>query len=91
MLTFRKSCAVLFVLIGAQAAFSAAAPAQSTVAPPPANALKVSDIIARVEKRQNYQYIERLQWFNDAYIITYYTTDRARVEIHVDPVTGQTK
>jgi hypothetical protein len=53
--------------------------------------MKLSEIIARVEKRPGFQYVERVTWFNDAYIVVFYTTEKARVEIHFDPTTGQPK
>lgn len=72
-------------------ALSAPSHAQTTPAGPPANAMKLSEIIAKVEKRPGFQYVERVTWFNDAYIVVFYTTEKARVEIHFDPVTGQPK
>jgi hypothetical protein len=72
-------------------ALSAPSQAQTSSAGPPANAMKLSEIIARVEKRPGFQYVERVTWFNDAYIVVFYTTEKARVEIHFDPTTGQPK
>lgn len=65
--------------------------AQSMPAGPPQNAIKLSDIVTRVEKRPGFQFIERIVWFNDAYIVTFYTSEKARVEMHFDAVTGQPK
>jgi hypothetical protein len=67
------------------------AQAQSTPSGPPPNSIKLSDIVARVEKRPGFQFIERIVWFNDAYIVTFYTSEKARVEMHFDAVTGQPK
>lgn len=65
--------------------------AQSMPAGPPANAMKLSEIISKIEKRPGFAYVERAIWFSDAYIVTFYTTEKARVEIHFDAVTGQPK
>ncbi len=53
--------------------------------------MKLSEIIARVEKRPVSSMLSGVTWFNDAYIVVFYTTEKARVEIHFDGVTGQPK
>jgi hypothetical protein len=80
---------ILWLAIGSAAATVAYAQDISPI--PPQTAVRLSDIIAKVEKRPGFQYIERVQWFNDAYIITFHTMDKARVEIHFDALTGQPK
>lgn len=73
------------------AAVTAPALAETAPAGPAPNAMKLSEIIAKVERRPAFQYVERVTWFNDAYIVVFYTTEKARVEMHFDPVTGQPK
>jgi hypothetical protein len=59
---------------------------------PPSNAKKLSEIVASVEKRDNFQFIDDLEWDDDGYYeITYYTSDKAKVEIRIDPVSGNTE
>lgn len=67
------------------------AQAQSVPSGPPPNAIKLSEIVTKIEKRPGFQFIERIVWFNDAYIVTFYTSEKARVEMHFDAVTGQPK
>jgi hypothetical protein len=78
--------AAMIILAAASSGF-----AQSSLEPPPASALKLSDIIAKVEKRPGFYYIERIQWFNDSYSVTFHTLDKARVEMNFDAVTGAAK
>ena len=56
---------------------------------PPQNAKKLSEIIAKVEQRADFRYIDEVDWDDGGYDITYYTTDNAKVEIKFDPVTAQ--
>jgi len=58
---------------------------------PPPNAKKLSEIVAKVEQRQDFRYISEIDWDDGAYEITYYTTDKAKVEIRYNPVTGEPK
>lgn len=85
-----KSIAVAFASV---ALLPGVALAQSTSAPiPPPNAMKLSEMIAKVEKRDKFQYVSEIDWSQSGYYeITYYTTDKAKVEINLDPVTGQPK
>jgi hypothetical protein len=54
--------------------------------------MKLSEIIASVERRDKFQYIKEVEWEQEGYYeVTYYTTDKAKVEIKLDPVTGQPK
>lgn len=71
----------------------AVAQAQTQSPPvPPQNALKLSEIIAKVEKRDQFRYISEVDWERDGYYdVTYFTTDKAKVELKIDPVTGQTR
>lgn len=65
--------------------------AQSTTkAMPPQNAMKLSQIVAQVEQRDHFNYISEIDWSRDGYYeITYYTTDKAKVELKVNPVSGK--
>ncbi|MCZ8546323.1 PepSY domain-containing protein [Mesorhizobium qingshengii] len=58
---------------------------------PPANAKKLSEIIAKVEQRDGFRYIKEIDWDSGAYTVTYYTSDKAKVEITYDPVTAEPK
>lgn len=58
---------------------------------PPQNAKKLSEIIAKVEQRTDFRYVKEVDWDSDGYTITYYTADKAKVEITYDPVTGEPK
>lgn len=68
-----------------------AAMAQEADRFPPQSAKKLSEIVAKVEKRQDFRYISEISWDDGAYEVTYYTTDKAKVEITYDPVTGEPK
>lgn len=71
-------------------ALTAAAGAQERSKYPPDNALKLSQIVTTVEKRPDFRYIHSIDWNDDGYYeVTYYTTDKAKVEINYNPVTGQ--
>jgi hypothetical protein len=58
---------------------------------PPPNARKLSEIIAKVEQRDGFRYVKEVDWDSGAYTVTYYTTDKAKVEITYDPVTAEPK
>ncbi|TPM41958.1 PepSY domain-containing protein [Mesorhizobium sp. B2-3-4] len=58
---------------------------------PPPNAKKLSEIIAKVEQRDGFRYVNEVDWDNGAYTVTYYTSDKAKVEITYDPVTAEPK
>ncbi len=70
---------------------SAPAVAQTQPQPmPPDKSLKLSEIIAKIEQRDQFRYIHEIDWDRDGYYdITYYTADKAKVEIKIDPVTGE--
>ena len=81
------------VLAAGIAAFLAAGPAFAAddQALPPQNAKKLSEIIAKVERRTDFRYVKEVDWDSGGYTVTYYTTDKAKVEITYDPVTGEPK
>ncbi|WP_309082613.1 PepSY domain-containing protein [Chelativorans sp.] len=57
---------------------------------PPENALKVSEIVARIEARPDFRYLDEVDWDEEGhYQIVYFTTDKARVEMNINPVTGE--
>ncbi len=65
--------------------------AQDQPPTPPADAVKLSQIVAEVEARQDFRYIDQIDWDNDGYLVTYYTSDKAKVEIKFDPTSGKPK
>lgn len=57
---------------------------------PPEKSLKLSEIIAKIEKRNQFRYISEIDWEQEGYYdVTYYTTDKAKVEIKIDAVSGE--
>lgn len=58
---------------------------------PPQNARKLSEIIAKVEQRPDFQYVGEVDWEDGGYDVTYYTTDHAKVEMKFDPLSGEPK
>jgi uncharacterized alpha/beta hydrolase family protein len=76
---------IAFFLVGGSAL------AADEQAMPPQNAKKLSEILAKVEKRGDFRYVKEVDWSKDGYTVTYYTTDKAKVEITYDPVTGEPK
>ncbi|RUM95505.1 PepSY domain-containing protein [Pseudaminobacter arsenicus] len=81
--TFGSVAAVL-LLCGSVQAQTAQPPV------PPQNAMKLSEIIARIEQRDQFRYIDEVDWDEEGYYeVTYYTTDKAKVEIRIDPATGE--
>ncbi|MER9339013.1 PepSY domain-containing protein [Mesorhizobium sp. M0293] len=82
-----------FVLMTSVAVLLAGGPALAAVETPlpPPNAKKLSEILAKVEKRDGFLYVKEVDWDSGAYTVTYYTSDKAKVEINYDPVTGEPK
>jgi len=58
---------------------------------PPESSVKLSDIIAKVEAREGFRYVDEIDWSEDGYTVIYFTSDKAKVEITFDAVTGETK
>jgi hypothetical protein len=83
------------VLVPAFATLFIAVPAGAQNQPPPIppeNAMKLSEIIAKIETRDQFRYISEIDWDEDGfYSIIYFTSDKAKVEINIDPATGQPK
>jgi uncharacterized membrane protein YkoI len=60
---------------------------------PPSGSQPLSAIVAKVEQRDGFRFIDEIEWEEDTgtYEVVYYTTDRAKVEIHYDAATGEAK
>lgn len=77
---------VLAVLLGAMPAHAQT----KDPAVPPQNSLKLSEIIAKIEQRDQFHYISEIDWESEGYYdVVYYTSDKAKVEIKIDPVSGE--
>jgi hypothetical protein len=75
------------LLLAAVAA--SAASAQEEDRAPPQNARSLSEIVALVEKRDGFRYVDEIDWDEDEFWeVTYFTNGHARVEVRYDPVTG---
>ena len=82
---------LIFALIALVVGATAAMAQDPMRAPPPASGQKLSALVAKVEARPNFAYVDEIEWQGGAYTITYFTTDRAKVEIKLDPATGEPK
>jgi peptidase YpeB-like protein len=84
-----KFAAVLLVaLLAPSSAFSQDKPPPV----PPGDALKLSAIIATVEQRDSFHYVYDVEWNDDGYYdVIYFTTDKAKVEMKIDAVTGKAR
>lgn len=73
--------------------FSGSAQAQTNPpSVPPEKAMKLSEIIAKIEQRESFRFISDIEWDREgSYNITYYTSDNAKVELKIDAATGQAK
>ena len=86
-----KPVAVLLVALLAPASFVIAQEGKPPPVPPD-NALKLSAIIATVEQRDAFHYVSDVEWNDDGYYdVVYFTTDKAKVEMKIDAVTGKTR
>jgi hypothetical protein len=67
-----------------------ATPALATDRQPPANAMPLSEIVSALEERFEIEFIDEIDWDDEGYWeIEFFTKDGAKVELRVDPVTGQ--
>lgn len=58
---------------------------------PPAQALPLSQIVAGLEARYDIHFIDEIEWDDDGYWeVEFFTRDGAKVEIRIDPLTGDT-
>jgi len=81
----------LLIAVAAIALATASAFAQSQPQPPP-NGMKLSQVIAKVETRDKFAYVSEISWSTSGYYdIVYQTSDKAKVEIKIDPVSGEAK
>ena len=67
------------------------APAAAFAAAPPADALKLSEIVAKVEAHAaaDLAYVDEVDWDDDGYWkVEYKTQTGAEVDLRVDPVSG---
>jgi len=73
------------LLIGLLAAFPAAA--QQAEKPTPEAGKKPSEILAMIEQRPDFARLDEMSWEDEGYYeIVYHTSDKARVEVNVDPM-----
>jgi hypothetical protein len=81
------------LMIGAVAALSVSTAGytqDSEEAVPPPDAKLLSEIVGKVEKRDGFRYIDEIRWNSDGfYEVVYFTTDKAKVEMNFNPVTGE--
>lgn len=62
----------------------------AALAQPPADAMPLSQIIASIEGEADFGYIKEVDWDDDGYWeIEYYRADGAKVEVDIDPVSGE--
>jgi len=87
MRIYLAAIAAAVMLMGAGTGVGWAQAKSSTL--PPANSMKLSDLLAKVEKRDKFQYVSEVEWSQNGYYdVTYFTSDKAKVELNVDPVSG---
>jgi hypothetical protein len=81
--------AILLTLI----VISSVAAAQATsMSAPPSNDKTLAEILAKVEERDKFKFISEVDWSQTGfYDIFYYIADNAKVELHIDPVSGDAK
>lgn len=85
-----KSAAVLLAAVLPLTSFALAQDSKPPV--PPDNAMKLSAIIATVEQRDAFHYVSDVEWNDDGYYdVVYMTTDKAKVEMKIDAVTGKAR
>lgn len=59
------------------------------LAAPPEGSLPLSEILAEIEQRPDFAYFDEIEMDDGYWEIEYYTQEGARVEIDIDPVSGQ--
>lgn len=78
MRLFLASAALMLVPFAAHAA-------------PPEGA-KLSEIVSKLEQNPDLHYIDEIDWDDDGYYeVEYYTKDRSKVEVKIDPKTGEAR
>lgn len=59
---------------------------------PPAQALPLSEIVTDLEGQYDIHFIDEIEWDDDGYWeVEFFTRDGAKVELKIDPVTGDTR
>lgn len=76
------------ILMTAAAALLLAAPAFADPAPP-ANAMPLSQIIAKVEQSADFGHMKEIEWDDGLYEVEYRTKDGGTRELKLDPRTGE--
>jgi len=83
-----RSAAVCLIVAATFTPFAASAQEKSPL--PPDNAMKLSEIVAMIEQRNDFRYVSDVEWNDEGYYdVTYFTGDKAKVEIKMDVVTGK--
>lgn len=78
--------------IGLATLMSGSVNAQTASVPPvpPEDSKKLSEILTKIEARDKFRYVDQIEWDDDGYYsITYFTSDKAKVEINIDAITGE--
>ncbi|MGH7032006.1 MAG: PepSY domain-containing protein [Stellaceae bacterium] len=57
--------------------------------PPPDGSKPLSDILAQVEQRPDFRYIDEAEFEHGSYKVEYYTKDGVKHKIYIDPATGK--
>lgn len=61
----------------------------SAYAAPP-EGIKLSELVAKIEKMADFQYIDEIDWNDRGYYeVEYFMTNGAKVEIKLDPTSGE--
>ncbi|WIY52381.1 PepSY domain-containing protein [Devosia sp. YIM 151766] len=56
----------------------------------PPEGVKLSQIIAQIEQTADFHYLDEIEWKDRGYYeIEYYTRNGAKVEIRIDPASGE--
>ncbi len=64
--------------------------AAAAAAAPPADGMRLSDIVRAVEQRPDFRYFDEIEWDDDGYWeVEYVTRDGRKIELKIDPRTGQ--
>ena len=79
------------ILIAASLAAFVPLAAMADDTPPPADGMKLSEIVAALEASvgDKLAYIDEIEWDDGRWEVEYYTTDKQEVEVNLDARTGQ--
>lgn len=59
---------------------------------PPADAMPLSQILAKIEQRADFRYVDEVEWDDDGYYeLEYRTKDGGAVKLKLDPRTGEVR